>query len=155
MPEVTMKTTGVTLDHMSVSVRRYRDARRMYEAALGAIGMRVNMDVGDACGMGANGEKIFWLSKDREATGGSHVALRVEKRELVDAFHAAAVDAGWHDNGPPGPRPSYGPNYYAAFAKDEEGNNIEVVCYAAPRRVSRRRRTTKAARPVRARPRPR
>jgi catechol 2,3-dioxygenase-like lactoylglutathione lyase family enzyme len=134
-----VKQDAVELDHISISVRRYREARRLYEAALGAIGMTVNMDVGDACGMGANGEKIFWLVKNRQAAGGEHVALRVERRDLVDAFHAAALEAGAHDNGPPGPRPSYGPHYYAAFVKDAEGNNLEVVCYASVRRDGSKR----------------
>ena len=134
-----MKRDAVELDHLSVPVRRYHEARKLYEAALGAIGMRVNMDVGDACGMGANGEKILWLVRDRRASGGEHYALRVGRRELVDAFHAAAIEAGADDNGPPGPRPDYGPTYYAAFVKDHEGNNIEVVCYAKPRARQKRR----------------
>jgi catechol 2,3-dioxygenase-like lactoylglutathione lyase family enzyme len=126
-----VKSETVALDHVSLSVRRYRHARKLYESALGAIGMKVNLDVGDACGFGANGEKIFWLVKGRNASGGEHCALRVERRELVDKFYQAAIAAGAEDNGGPGLRPSYGKNYYAAFVKDAEGNNIEVVCYAA------------------------
>jgi catechol 2,3-dioxygenase-like lactoylglutathione lyase family enzyme len=126
----------VALDHVSIPFRRYREAKKLYEAALGAIGMTVNMDVGDACGMGANGEKIFWLVRDRKASGGEHLALRVDSRDLVDEFHATAVAAGASDNGPPGLRPQYGRSYYAAYVKDGEGNNIEVVCYEKPRRVS-------------------
>lgn len=129
-----MKKDAVELDHISVPVRRFREARRLYEAALGAIGMTVNMDVGDACGMGANGEKIFWLVRDRKASGDGHYALRVGRRELVQAFYDAAIEAGATDNGPPGPRPGYGPSYFAAFVKDAEQNNIEVVCYTKPRR---------------------
>lgn len=139
-----MKKGAVELDHISVPVRRFREARKLYEAALGAIGMTVNMDVGDACGMGANGEKIFWLVRDRKAAGEGHYALRVGRRELVQAFYDAAIEAGATDNGPPGPRPRYGPSYYAAFVKDGEDNNIEVVCYAKPRRgapVTRRAAT--------------
>lgn len=128
-----MKKDAVELDHISVPVRRYRKARKLYEAALGALGMTVNMEVDDACGMGANGEKIFWLTHDRSASGGGHYALRVARRELVDAFHAAALAAGATDHGAPGPRPDYGPTYYAAFVLDGEGNNIEVVCYEKPR----------------------
>lgn len=141
----------VELDHVSIPVRRYRQARKLYERALGAIGMTVNMDVGDACGMGANGEKIFWLVRDRRASGGEHCALRVARRELVNAFHAAALEAGGVDNGAPGLRPDYGPNYYAAFVKDSEGNNVEVVCYAKPRRASAAERRSPAGRPRRRR----
>ena len=124
-----MPKSTVELDHLSVSVKRFSKARKLYEAALGAIGMTVNMDAGEACGFGANGEKIFWLSKDKKAAGGSHVALRVHERDLVSAFYDAALAAGAEDNGAPGPRPDYGPSYFAAFVHDFEGNNIEVVCY--------------------------
>ncbi|MBN9167471.1 MAG: VOC family protein [Myxococcales bacterium] len=134
MQEVSVKKGAVELDHISVPVRRFREARRFYEAALGAIGMTVNMEFDDACGLGANGEKIFWLVRDRKASGGGHYALRVARREQVQAFYDAAIDAGGTDNGPPGLRPSYGPSYFAAFVKDGERNNIEIVCYTKPRR---------------------
>ena len=129
-----MKKGTVELDHISGPVRRYHEARRFYEAALGAIGMSINMELDDACGMGAHGEKIFWIVRDRRAAGGGHFALRVARRELVQAFYDAAIEAGGIDNGAPGPRPHYGPSYYAAFVKDGERNNIEVVCYEKPRR---------------------
>jgi catechol 2,3-dioxygenase-like lactoylglutathione lyase family enzyme len=132
--EDAVKKDAVELDHISVPVRRYREARKFYEAALGAIGMTVNMEFEDACGMGSNGEKIFWLVRDRRASGGGHYAVRVARREMVQAFYDAAIAAGGIDHGPPGPRPGYGPTYYAAFVKDGERNNIEVVCYAKPRR---------------------
>ena len=120
----------VELDHVSLEVRGLAKARRFYEAALGAIGMRVNMDVGDAFGMGSGDDKIFWLSRDRKASGDGHYAFRVATRKSVDAFYRAALAAGGKDNGPPGLRPDYGPHYYAAFVRDPERNNIEVVCYA-------------------------
>jgi catechol 2,3-dioxygenase-like lactoylglutathione lyase family enzyme len=104
----------------------------------------VNMDVGGAFGMGSRDEKIFWITRDRKAGGGAHHAFRVDNRDEVDAFHAAALAAGGTDNGAPGPRPEYGPNYYAAFVKDREGNNIEVVCYARPDKA-------KAAKPAKRR----
>lgn len=141
-----MKKDAVELDHISVPVRRYREARRLYEAAFGAIGMRVNMELDGACGLGANGEKIFWLVRDRNASGGEHIALRVPRRDLVDKFHAAAIAAGATDHGAPGPRPHYGPSYYAAFVLDGEGNNIEVVCYAKPRRATAPKRPARRPR---------
>jgi len=126
----TPRTAIVALDHIGANVRDLRAARRFYGAALGAIGMKINMDVGSAFGMGSKNEKIFWLGRDPKASGDGHYAFRVEHREEVDAFYAAAMGAGGTDNGEAGPRPHYGPNYYAAFVKDREGNNIEVVCYA-------------------------
>jgi len=119
----------VVLDHVSLPVKRLSAARKFYEAALGAIGMRVNLEVGSAFGMGSNKEKIFWISQQRGAAGGAHHAFRVGSRSDVNAFHRAGLQAGGRDHGAPGPRPNYGPHYYAAFLKDPEGNNIEVVCY--------------------------
>jgi catechol 2,3-dioxygenase-like lactoylglutathione lyase family enzyme len=132
------RTAIVAFDHVSLPVRRLAAARKFYVAALGAIGMKINMDMGDAFGMGSKSEKIFWLVKNSKASGGTHFAFRVDNREEVDAFYTAALRAGGEDNGPPGPRPDYGRNYYAAFVYDPEGNNIEVVCYAkgAPKKRS-------------------
>jgi catechol 2,3-dioxygenase-like lactoylglutathione lyase family enzyme len=124
------KTRIVSFDHISLPVRKLAQARRFYEAALGAIGMRVNMEMDDAFALGSKKQMIFWLVKDKKASGGAHIAFRVDHRAEVDAFHRAAIAAGGTDNGPPGPRKNYGPNYYAAFVKDVERNNIEVVCYA-------------------------
>jgi catechol 2,3-dioxygenase-like lactoylglutathione lyase family enzyme len=124
------RTPVVTFDHASLPVRRLAGARKFFVATLGAIGMKINLDVGDAFGMGSKNEKIFWLVKNTKASGGAHFAFRVDHREEVDAFYKAALGAGGEDNGAPGLRPAYGPNYYAAFVYDPEGNNIEVVCYA-------------------------
>ena len=137
-PAVRAIREKVALDHVSLPVKRLKAARKFYEEALGAIGMRVNMDVGSAFGMGSKKEKIFWITQQRAAGGGAHYAFRVASRALVNAFHRAGLEAGGTDHGAPGPRPNYGPHYYAAFLKDPEGNNIEVVCYrkpAAPRRA--------------------
>jgi catechol 2,3-dioxygenase-like lactoylglutathione lyase family enzyme len=61
-----------------------------------------------------------------------HLALRVRSRAAVDAFHAAALAAGGRDNGKPGLRPQYHPNYYGAYVLDPDGHNIEAVCHDAP-----------------------
>ena len=134
------RTRTVVLDHITVNVRDLRGARAFYQKALGAIGMRINLDFSSAFGFGSRDENIFWLARDRRAAGGGHYAFRVDHREEVDAFHAAALAAGGKDHGKPGPRPSYGPHYYAAFVKDREDNNIEVVCYARVTGARRRRR---------------
>jgi catechol 2,3-dioxygenase-like lactoylglutathione lyase family enzyme len=128
------RTRIVALDHISVNVRRFKRAREFYRAALGAVGMKINLEFKSALGLGSQKEKIFWLVRDLGASGGGHYAFRVSHPKEVDAFHAAALEAGGTDNGKPGPRPNYGPHYYAAFVKDPEDNNIEVVCYAPQRR---------------------
>jgi catechol 2,3-dioxygenase-like lactoylglutathione lyase family enzyme len=143
----TPHTKIVALDHISCAVRDLKAARRFYGAALGAIGMKINMDVSSAFGMGSRDEKVFWLARDKEASGSGHYAFRVDHRGEVDAFYDAALAAGGKDNGKPGPRPDYGPSDYAAFVRDGEGNNIEVVCYARPqRRAAARPRRRAAAR---------
>ena len=126
------------IDHMGIAVSDIERSRKFYETALGALGMSVNMEVGPdqtesggtALGLGARDEKIFWIADQERPGEGTHVAFRVERREQVDAFHAAGVKAGGRDNGAPGLRPHYGPNYYAAFICDPDGANIEAVCYA-------------------------
>ena len=126
------------IDHMGIAVSDIERSRKFYEATLGALGMSVNMEVGPdqtesggtALGFGARDEKIFWIADQERPGEGTHVAFRVERREQVDAFHAAGVKAGGRDNGAPGLRPHYGPNYYAAFICDPDGANIEAVCYA-------------------------
>jgi catechol 2,3-dioxygenase-like lactoylglutathione lyase family enzyme len=146
------QTSIVTLDHLTVPVRDLKGARAFYEAALEPLGMHINLDFTAAFGMGSKGENIFWLARDREASGGGHYALRVENRDEVDAFHAAALRAGGQANGAPGPRPDYGPSYYAAFVKDREGNNIEVVCYRKPARKAKAKRSRRpVSRPRRGR----
>ena len=127
---LTMRHTEiVALDHITVPVRALKTARQFYEAALGALGMKINLEVPSAFGMGSKREKIFWIARDRRAAGNGHYAFRVGRRDEVDAFYEAALAAGGTDNGKPGLRPDYGRGYYAAFVKDPEANNIEVVCY--------------------------
>lgn len=117
------------IDHMGIPVSDIARSRAFYEAALGPLGMSVQMEVESAMGFGIPGEKIFWIGSGQTGDG-IHVAFRADRRDQVDAFHAAALKAGGRDNGAPGPRSNYGPNYYAAFAYDPDGANIEAVCYA-------------------------
>jgi catechol 2,3-dioxygenase-like lactoylglutathione lyase family enzyme len=139
------RTPIVVFDHVSLPVRRLAAARKFYVEALGAIGMKINMDVGEAFGMGSKTQKIFWIARSSKAGGKAHFAFRVDHREEVEAFYAAAMRAGGEDNGAPGPRPDYGPSYYAAFVRDPEGNNIEVVCYAKASARSARSANKKSA----------
>jgi catechol 2,3-dioxygenase-like lactoylglutathione lyase family enzyme len=125
------------IDHMGISVSDIDRSRRFYEAALGPLGMSVQMEVGGdktesggtALGFGGPGEKIFWIADGEKVGEGTHIAFKADRRDQVDAFHAAGVSAGGRDNGGPGLRPHYGPNYYAAFVYDPDGANIEAVCY--------------------------
>ena len=125
------------IDHMGIPVSDIAKSRAFYEAALGALGMSVQLEMTPdqidgrtALGFGVPGEKIFWIG-DGERTGeGIHVSFRADRRRQVDDFHSAALQAGGRDNGAPGLRPHYGADYYAAFVYDPDGANIEAVCYA-------------------------
>ena len=84
-----------------------------------------------ACGFGKNGKPEFWIGSDGKTTPPLHVAFVVDDRAAVRAFHEAALRAGGRDNGAPGLRPQYHPNYYGAFVFDLDGHNVEAVCHAA------------------------
>jgi catechol 2,3-dioxygenase-like lactoylglutathione lyase family enzyme len=71
----------------------------------------------------------FWISRGQTLPGHAHIAFEARNRAEVRAFHAAALAAGAKDNGGPGLRPQYHPNYYGAFAIDPNGHNIEAVCH--------------------------
>ena len=78
---------------------------------------------------GAGGKPDFWI-RQGEVAAPVHVAIQAKDRGAVDAFHAAALEAGGADNGAPGPRPQYHPSYYGAFVLDPDGNNVEAVRHA-------------------------
>ena len=124
---------NTVIDHLAFGVRDYAAAKAFYIAALKPLGMRLLTEVAQnsegqpACGFGRE-EPIFWIAGDHPATG-LHFAFTVEERATVDAFHAAALAAGGRDNGAPGLRPQYDPDYYAAFVWYLDGNNIEAVCH--------------------------
>lgn len=103
------RTKSVALDHISCSVRDLKAARKFYGSALGAIGMKINMDVSSAFGMGSRNEKVFWLARDRRAAGDGHYAFRVDHREEVDAFYSAAMGAGARTTAGPAFAPTTGP----------------------------------------------
>jgi predicted lactoylglutathione lyase len=71
----------------------------------------------------------FWINEGTPQTPRVHLAFRAENRAQVDAFYAAAIAAGGTDNGKPGLRPHYHPDYYGAFVLDPDGHNVEAVCH--------------------------
>lgn len=80
-------------------------------------------------GMGKSGKPSLWLHETNEQPAQLHIALAASTRAEVDAFYAAAIAAGGKDNGPPGLRPHYHPNYYGAFVIGPDGHNVEAVCH--------------------------
>jgi catechol 2,3-dioxygenase-like lactoylglutathione lyase family enzyme len=119
------------IDHISLRVQDYPRAKAFYAVALAPLGYQAVMEFPGTVGMGVDGKPDFWISQSDETSHPTHIAFTCQRAQ-VDAFHAAALQAGGTDNGPPGLRPDYHPNYYAAFVLDPEGNNIETVCHAPP-----------------------
>jgi catechol 2,3-dioxygenase-like lactoylglutathione lyase family enzyme len=128
------------LDHIGIPVSNYARSVAFYKQALSPLGIELLVEVtpemtghSSAAGFGSNGKPYFWIGDDGAPPPGlhTHVAFTASTRNEVDAFHQAAIAAGGTDNGAPGLRPHYHPNYYGAFVRDPDGHNIEAVCHAA------------------------
>jgi catechol 2,3-dioxygenase-like lactoylglutathione lyase family enzyme len=119
------------LDHLGLEVADYDRSKAFYEQALAPLGIGLVMEpVPGACGFGEHGMPYFWIGRrGRAPQTGVHVAFSASSREIVDAFHEAALAAGATDNGGPGVREIYHPDYYGAFVLDPDGNNVEAVCH--------------------------
>lgn len=117
------------LDHIGIGVRDVKKSREFYTAALKPLGIGLLMDMDVACGFGSDGKPYFWFGVANTPPAHTHVAFAAKDRKTVDAFYAAAMAAGAKDNGPPGIRAHYHPNYYGAFVLDPDGHNIEAVCH--------------------------
>jgi catechol 2,3-dioxygenase-like lactoylglutathione lyase family enzyme len=124
------------IDHLGVQVADYQRALRFYRAALAPLGISIVMQVTkeetgsyEGAGLGRDGKPDFWLSAGKHTATPIHVAFTTDSRSAVDRFFEAALAAGGVDNGAPGIRAHYHPNYYGAFVLDPEGHNIEAVCH--------------------------
>ena len=116
------------IDHISLRVQDLSRAVEFYKAALEPLGYEVLKEFPGVTGLGAGGKPDLWIMETDETLNPTHIALN-GGRSHIHAFHAAALAAGGSDNGPPGLRVDFHPDYYAAFILDPEGNNIEVVCH--------------------------
>ncbi len=124
------------IDHTGVSVSDYEKSRSFYSAALAPLGFAKVLEFSaevtgstDVAGYGEAPKAEFWISRGTPNQPPIHIAFRAASRAVVDAFHAAALAAGGRDNGAPGIRAHYHPNYYGAFVLDPDGHNIEAVCH--------------------------
>jgi catechol 2,3-dioxygenase-like lactoylglutathione lyase family enzyme len=128
------------LDHITIGASDFARSAAFYDVALAPLGIGRLMELTpeetggySGIGYGVPGKAFFWVgaSPGGEPTRGQlHVAFTAERRAAVDAFHAAAIAAGGKDNGAPGIRAHYHPDYYGAFVLDPDGHNIEAVCHA-------------------------
>ena len=126
------------IDHTGISVSDLKKSKAFYSTALAPIGYAMLMEIPasvtghtDVAGFGVAPKPDFWISQGAPNKPPIHIALRVDTRAKVDAFYQAALAAGGVDNGAPGIRAHYHPNYYGAFVLDPDGHNIEAVCHEA------------------------
>lgn len=146
------------LHHISVGVSDVERAAKFYDPVLAALGYRRVMEfLPHAIGYGDT-HPSFWvqLPHNRNAAtvgNGVHVGFSAPSKEAVMKFHEAALKAGGSNNGEPGPRPDYGPDYYGAFVYDLDGNKIEATLHpeagdAAARAARRAARAAAAGTPA-------
>lgn len=119
-------------DHVSIGVADIPRARAFYDEALKPLGYACLSDGETSLGYGAK-EVGLWIGKaakpvTADMESGLHFCFVAKDRKSVDAFHAAALKNGGKDNGKPGVRSDYSPNYYAAFVIDPDGYRIEAYC---------------------------
>ena len=124
------------IDHIGIVVSDFEKSKTFYISALAPISYVLIMEfpesvtgTTDVAGYGELDKPDFWISRGTPGKSSTHVAFSVASREMVDVFYKAALEAGGRDNGGPGLRPHYHPNYYGAFVLDPDGNNIEAVCH--------------------------
>lgn len=122
------------IDHVGITAADFGKAKAFYVATLGTLGIELLSDFAHAgtshAGFG-KGNPTFWLSSGKQHRGEMHLCFKAASRAEVVAFYTVALSMGGRDNGPPGIRAHYHPNYFGAFVYDLDGNNIEAVCHDA------------------------
>jgi catechol 2,3-dioxygenase-like lactoylglutathione lyase family enzyme len=130
----------MAIDHVSVGVKDVARAKRLYDAILAPLGMRpiFPLEINGklvGVGYGEGQQPVFWIGlpinhQPSSAGNGVHVAFSAPSRAAVDAFYLAALANGGVEDGAPGLRTEYHPDYYGAFVRDPDGNKIEAVRHA-------------------------
>jgi catechol 2,3-dioxygenase-like lactoylglutathione lyase family enzyme len=119
------------LDHLSIQCADPEASTRFYDAVLSTIGGGRIMEFGPVIGYGTQGKPDFWIGP--VTTGGAareaHIAFAAPGRAAVQAFFDAAVECGAEVLHEPRLWPEYHPNYFGAFVRDPDGNNVEAVCH--------------------------
>lgn len=120
------------LDHLSIQCTDLGASAEIYDRVLATVGGERILDFGEVIGYGVPPMPDFWLGRHVTGEGfrESHIAFTAPSREAVQAFFAAAVEAGAEVLHEPRVWPEYHPNYYGAFVRDPDGNNVEAVCHA-------------------------
>jgi catechol 2,3-dioxygenase-like lactoylglutathione lyase family enzyme len=114
-----------SIDHLWIRVADLEASRHFYETVAPQTRFKLSDEADDRYTF--TGPDGSFSVVAGEPTENLHLAFAADDNETVDAFHRAALDAGFRDNGAPGERAVYHPGYYGAFVLDPDGNNIEVV----------------------------
>ena len=125
-----MPRRRVVIDHVTVGVSDLARSRNFYARSLVPLGFAEigpRRDGASEVEFGLEEAADFAISTEYAPGPAVHVAFAADRREQVDAFYAAALEAGGRDNGPPALRPEYSSGYYAAFVLDPDGHNVEAV----------------------------
>jgi len=120
------------LNHVSIGVASLDVSKKFYDAVLGELGYKCLVQDSMSLGYGASQASFWVLTSERpvanEPLSGLHFCFDAPNSASVNRFHAAGLRHGGHDNGKPGLRPDYSPDYYAAFLMDPDGYRIEAHC---------------------------
>jgi catechol 2,3-dioxygenase-like lactoylglutathione lyase family enzyme len=126
------------IDHVGISVTDFERSKDFYLEALAPLSIVLLSEISAAqsgthayAGFGKDGKPFFWIGAGPAPGSRMHIAFVAPSRAHVAAFYRAALTAGGTDNGPPGLRPHYHPDYFGAFILDPDDNNIEAVCHTA------------------------
>jgi catechol 2,3-dioxygenase-like lactoylglutathione lyase family enzyme len=131
---------AASLDHIGINATDYARSKAFYEKALAPLGITLVMEYGKAGGFGRDKKPDFWIGEGAtrfqkpeqlSPITPIHVCFTARSRAEVDAFYGAAIAAGGRDNGKPGIRAEYHPNYYGAFVIDPDGHNVEAAIHTA------------------------
>lgn len=117
------------LDHIGIHVHSYERSKEFYRLVLAPLGCELILEYGDWAGFGWADKPDFWIKGGKSTAPNLHIAFRAEERGIVRDFYRVALEAGGKDNGAPGVREQYHPDYYAAYVLDPDGHNVEVVCH--------------------------
>jgi catechol 2,3-dioxygenase-like lactoylglutathione lyase family enzyme len=116
------------IDHVGFEVTDLARSAVFYDAVFGALGGRRVHQGPAAIAYGTVTPELWIVVRGRRpGPGYGHIALIARGRAAVDAAHRAGLAGGGRDDGPPGPRPQYGPRYYAAYVRDPDGLRVEFV----------------------------
>ncbi len=117
------------IDHIGLRASDSKRSNEFYSKALAPLGIVKVLEFEGSAGFGKEGKAEFWIGEGGSPHTSVHVAFSADNRKQVDQFYKAALAAGGKDNGAPGVRDMYHPNYYGAFVFDPDGHNIEAVCH--------------------------